>query len=213
MTKKATDRAMKVVGEKITSVSELVRDASDPEFAEAFKKYQAERRLVNCLTVTRCAKGVSQAELAARMGCGQSKVSKMESSTDADLNFGDIASYAFALKQSVFIAFSQDKLNGADRIRSHVECIKRELEELVKLADDDKTDGDGVEAFAIETVKEMLTVIERSLDKIPHQRQHTVPEIYVEAEGDRGQHALNAPERIRRAHNKRTAVSESFGGR
>src|SRR3954466_8410856 len=62
--KKAMDRPMKVVGKKYASVSELVRDTAEPEVANEFDKYQAARRLVNCLTVIRCVNGVSQATLA-----------------------------------------------------------------------------------------------------------------------------------------------------
>jgi len=90
--KKAMDRPMRVVGKKYASVSALVRDTAEAEVANKFDKYQADRRLINCLTVIRCANEVTQVELAKRMDCAQSKVSKMESSTDADLNFGDIIS-------------------------------------------------------------------------------------------------------------------------
>ena len=107
--KKAMDRPMRVVGKKYASVSALVRDTAEAEVANEFDKYQADRRLINCLTVVRCANEVTQVELAKRMDCAQSKVSKMESSTDADLNFGDIISYAHALKQSVSITFARQE--------------------------------------------------------------------------------------------------------
>ena len=118
---KAKDRLMRVVGKKYASVSELVRDTSDSEIADEFDQYQADRKLVNCLTVMRCAHhGVSQMELAERMGCNQSKVSKMETSADVDLNFGDVISYARSLKQSIRMTFSPERNNRADHIRFHI---------------------------------------------------------------------------------------------
>ena len=94
MTKNKTKaKVMKVIGKKYANVSDLVRDTSEREFADEFDKYQADRTLVNCLKVLRTAHGVTQAELASRMGCVQSKVSKLESSTDAELNFGDAICY------------------------------------------------------------------------------------------------------------------------
>lgn len=204
-TKKVKDRPMKVVGKKYPGVSELVRDTCEPEFADEFDTYQAERGLVNSLTVVRCANGVSQAELAGRMRCGQPKVSRMESSVDADLNFGDITSYAFALKQSVHITFSPARKNGVDHIRFHVECIKHELDRLVKVAGDDRRTGDGVEAFAIETLQNMVTMFEGSLDRLPHRTQQSdaAVSVEVEVEGERGQRLpLDVPKRARKPSRK-----------
>jgi hypothetical protein len=137
------------------------------------------------------------------MGCAQSKVSKMESSTDPELNFGDLIRFALALKQAVFIAFSPARKNGADHIRFHVECIKHELEQLVKTASDDRASGDGIEVFAVETVQNMVKVIEESLDKLPHRTQKTGDAVTVEVEGERGQRLpLDGPKRCTRSKGK-----------
>ncbi len=114
--KTKTPPMMKVTGKSYASVSEIVRDTSDAETADHFDKYQSDRRVMNCLVVMRCAKGVSQVDLAARMGCGQSKVSKMESSADFDLSFGDIVKYASALGQSVRIAISRRRSKSAEHV-------------------------------------------------------------------------------------------------
>ncbi len=190
---------MKVVGKKYASVSELVRDISDTEVADDFDKYQGDRRLVNCLTIIRCSNEVSQAELANRMGCAQSKISKIESSTDADLNFGDVASYALAINQSIQIMFSPSRKNGADHIRFHVGCIKHELDQLVRIAGDDKDICDGVEAFAVETVQKLVATIETTLDKLPHRLDQSSSRVSVEAEGERGQRLrTDMPRSVRR---------------
>ena len=205
---RAKPRPMKVTGKKYASVSEMVRDTSDPEFADEFDAYQAERRMVNCLTVVRCTNGMSQTELAGRMGCGQSKVSKMESSVDADLNFGDMIAYALALKQTVHIAFSPERRSGADHIRFHIACIKQELDRLVKVAGDDKAIGDGVEAFAIEQVLSMLAMVETSLDRLPHRVDQGGAALSVEVEGDRGRRlSTDGPKRARRTSKKAVATS------
>lgn len=113
-TVQTTDRSMDVLDKGYSSVSEMVRDLSDPDFADEFDKFQSDRKLANCLTVIRCAKEVDQADLANRMGCSQSKVSRMEASADVDLNFGDVLKYAIALKQSVHIEFSPSRKTEAD---------------------------------------------------------------------------------------------------
>ena len=198
---------MKVTGRSYASVSDVVRDMSDAETADNFDKYQSERRLVNGLVVVRCAKDVSQAELAAKMGCGQSKVSKMESSADFDLSFGDIVKYASALKQSVHIAFSPVRTKGSDHIRFHLACIKHELDCLVEVAGNDKEIGEGVESFAIETMQRMLSVIEDSIDKLPHRSRASEP-VTLEVEGDRGQRLpLDSPTRTRRRSTRRPVTA------
>jgi len=177
----------------------MVRDTSGSSFADEFDKYQADRRIVNCLTIIRCANGVSQVELGRRMDCAQSKISRMESSTDAELSFGDIINFALALQQSIQIKFAPARNNGADHIRFHLDCIKLELHRLVKIAGDDKAICNGVEELAIETVESMVDMIEKALDKLPRRVQQTVSPVSVEAEGARGQRLqLDAPRNVRR---------------
>jgi transcriptional regulator with XRE-family HTH domain len=206
--KRATDRPMKVVGRKYASVSDLVRDTSDVEFADDFDKYQADRQLVNCLTVIRCTNELSQAKLAERMGCFQSKISKMESSVDADLNFGDVIKYAMGLKQGVHITFSPLRKNGADHIRFHIECIKHELDRLVKIAGNDPAFGNGIEAFAIEQVQNMVQFVDALLDKLPHRIHQSSGGVAVEAEGEHGERLpLDMPKRSRKTPKKAAPVA------
>jgi transcriptional regulator with XRE-family HTH domain len=131
--------------------------------------------------------GVSQVELAKRMGCAQSKVSKMETSTDQDLNFGDVISYASAMRQSVQIRFSPATKNSADDIKYHVECIKHELDRLVQSAGDNKEARNGVEAFAIQTAQRLIANIESTLDALPHRIERRSVPVTVAAEGERGE--------------------------
>jgi hypothetical protein len=160
-------------------------------------------------TVLRCANEVSQVELAERMKCAQSKVSKMESSVDADLNFGDIINYVRALKQAAHITFAPARRDGADRIRFHVACIKHELDRLVKMAGKDETIGQGIEAYAIDTVQKLVRVVEESLDGLPHRVQQSDAAISIEVEGERGQRLpLDGPSRVRRSRKKTDPVAE-----
>lgn len=205
--KKATDRPMKVTGKAYTSVDAMVRGKGDAEFAATFAKYQADRQLVNCLTVIRGTNEVSQTELADRMGCAQSKVSKMESSVDADLNFGDVIKYVVGMNQAVHISFSPQRKNGAAHIRFHIQCIKHELNRLVRIAGDDRTIGDGVESLAIETVQHMVKVVESTLDRLPHRSHQSEAPVSVEAEGERGERLpIDSPRRARRVHKKAMPV-------
>lgn len=207
---KPGDEPLKLLGKRYSSVSELVRDSSDAETADSFDKHQSDRRLVRSLIVMRCFKEVSQVDLAKRMKCAQSKVSKIESSVDADLNFGDVVRYSNALGQAVSLRISPAGKSGADRIRFHVDCIKREVDRLVELAGDDKTIGDGVEALALRMVGDMVQLIEKSLQNLPSRSQaqpHEQAQVSVDVEGESG-HRLSldeGPKRVRRSDGKKAA--------
>ena len=59
----------------------------EKETAElVYKRIQA-RRLVKMLTAERVRHNLSQKEIAAKMDCSESKISRMESSDGVDLNF------------------------------------------------------------------------------------------------------------------------------
>ena len=63
------------------SVSDMVQSLSeDRAFAEEFERRVAGRQLIKILTVLRTKAGLSQQQLAEKLGCTQSKVSKLESS-------------------------------------------------------------------------------------------------------------------------------------
>jgi hypothetical protein len=172
-------------GKSYSSVSEMVHRSLDADSAAAFDAHVAARGLINSLVVLRGIKGVNQAELASRMKCSQPKVSKVEASADADLCFGDVVSYASALDMSMHIALTPANANGADHIRFHLGCIKHELDQLVAIAGEDPTIGRGVETFAVQTTRNMLAVIEQSIDQLPH-RSAERPAVCVEAGGERG---------------------------
>lgn len=177
---------MQVIGEAYDSVAELVRETAGPRFAKAFAKHQAERMMVNSMTTMRCLKHVSQVDLAKRMGCAQSKVSKIESSVDADLSFDDIVRYAVSLGYSVNLSLSPHKKRGVDRIRHHLDCMKRELELLVEAAGDDECIGPGVESFAVQTVQRMVEQIDVTLDKLPHRKHQQDNDVSVDVEDECG---------------------------
>jgi len=82
-----------------SKVIDLVKAAlkDDPGFAEDLADQIQQRQLVRKLATMRNAKGISQAEMAQHLGCGQSRISKLENGYDADLTLRDLKAYAKAL--------------------------------------------------------------------------------------------------------------------
>src|SRR5438270_832611 len=80
------------------NVTEMATDLSeDKASGERVAKAIRERAMVDMLMALRTRENMSQTDIAERMGCTQSKVSKLESSIDDDLRLGDFRAYATAL--------------------------------------------------------------------------------------------------------------------
>jgi transcriptional regulator with XRE-family HTH domain len=112
-------------------------------------------QMVNRLLQMRVEKGVSQKELARRIGCDPSKISRMEAGNDLQLRVSDVMQYVSALDVQMDIVFEDTSLLVADRIKRDVCSIHEKLERLVTLAR--QVDGDEVIINAINSFyKEVL---------------------------------------------------------
>ena len=91
-----------------SSVIEMVRDLlgdEDPKFVARFERASRARDLIRMLSVLRNRSHLSQKELAEKMGCGQPRISKLESGTDADVSVHDIIGYLRATGSQAKITF------------------------------------------------------------------------------------------------------------
>ena len=99
-------------------------------------------QLVNNLLQLRIEKGISQKELAKRIGCDPSKISRLEAGNDLQLKMGDVRQYLLALDVTMNMVFEDTSLPVAEQIKQHVFLIHEKLEQLVKLAK--QVDGDEI---------------------------------------------------------------------
>ena len=76
------------------TVDEMLRANGHQRVAEAVKGLSAKTRLVDRLIIARVKSGLTQTQLAGRLKCSQSRVSKLEDSVDADLTLGEVQAYA-----------------------------------------------------------------------------------------------------------------------
>jgi transcriptional regulator with XRE-family HTH domain len=87
------------------SVRELLASPEDQAVRDRLDQLSAQTRLVQELTLMRTRAGLTQAQLAAKMGCTQGRISKIESSLDADLTIGIVQAYARATCSEVELRF------------------------------------------------------------------------------------------------------------
>ncbi len=91
---KTVTRRSALSGRTYRSVDEMLRGHGYRRVADAVRQLSAKTRLIDELILARVAAGLTQAQLAAKLRCSQSRISKIEDSQDADLSLGDIRAYA-----------------------------------------------------------------------------------------------------------------------
>lgn len=98
------------MGKPYKNVEELLRGEypDEPELVESFVKTDEKEQLANTLWMMRTRRGVTQEEVAKRMGITQSAVAKLEDRGDS-VKMSDVASYAEALGYAVQIKFIERK--------------------------------------------------------------------------------------------------------
>jgi transcriptional regulator with XRE-family HTH domain len=164
-----------------TSVSQMVRETSDdPAFKELFEQRLRSRGIIKDLMVQRAVHDLSQKDIAEKIGCTQSRISKLESSSDADLRLGDLARYADALGLRVNIVLESKECTSVSRIKNLAFRIKHELDRMAKLAADDHVIAKGVSGFFGEAFFNLLKMIQDSAQKLPPRPQDGSPTISFE---------------------------------
>ena len=94
---KTIPRRPAALGRTYHSVDEMLRGRGYRRVAAAVRQLSAKTKLIDQLIVARVVAGLTQSQLAAKLRCSQSRISKIEDSQDADLSLGDIQAYARVL--------------------------------------------------------------------------------------------------------------------
>jgi predicted XRE-type DNA-binding protein len=81
-------------GRTYRSVDEMLRGHGYRRVADAVRQLSAKNKLIDQLIVARVAAWLTQSQMAAKLRCSQSRISKIEDSQDTDLSLGDIQAYA-----------------------------------------------------------------------------------------------------------------------
>jgi transcriptional regulator with XRE-family HTH domain len=164
------------------NVADMVRNLSDDQaFADEFMQRLTGRQFIKALTVLRTRAGLSQQELAEKLECTQSKVSKLESGADADIRFGDLVSYTGAVGHEMRILLVPKGLKLVDEVKVHALLIKRLLDKMVQLAGRDGTMTGAVAAFLEEAAFNLTRIVKKAAATLPALPEHPAVPLQVEA--------------------------------
>lgn len=128
---KTTTRPIpKTEAKRFGSVQDLVKaTAADKEQVLEFDRRIKDTVIVNALIRSRAAAGMTQADVAKKMNCTQSAVSKLEHAADAELTLQDISSYLTATGGRLNLAMG-NPTNRIERIKELAISLEQELKTL-----------------------------------------------------------------------------------
>lgn len=135
------------------TTEEMVRDVSeDPAQGEAAARALEGRAITDLLMAERTVRGLSQKDIAAKMGCSQSRVSKLEAGTDADLRVGELEAYAAAVDLGVSVQLGDKGATIADQVKAHVLAARRLLHRIAELSKGDAAMTGQAQSFFAEVL-------------------------------------------------------------
>lgn len=91
---KTLSRRPAATGRTYLSVDAMLRGHGYRRVAEAVRQLSAKTKVIDQLILARVAAGLTQSQMAVKLRCSQSRISKIEDSQDADLSLGEIQDYA-----------------------------------------------------------------------------------------------------------------------
>ena len=113
------------MGKRYKSVIDLVEDIiDDEEFKEQLKKNLQDKSLAHKLYGMRCAAGITQTEMAKKMGCDQSRISKLENAGLDSIKTSDLIAYSKALNLHLVLQFKE--------AMSHKQAIRYDIIQIMK---------------------------------------------------------------------------------
>jgi len=157
------------MNKKYNSVIEMSEGISDSkEFTEELRNALESTKLARVLMVMRNKRGLTQADVAKKMGYRQSKISKLEHTGADSISVGDLRRYAEALGVNITISF-HEPMNAVQWIKHHAFQIQKHFDDLVELSHKDEGILHGVKNFFAESIFNIVRLIMDSAEKLPMQ--------------------------------------------
>ena len=167
-TETETKAPARPTGRKYTSVAELMRGENvSREVQDRVAELESETRISRYLAGMRAASGLTQAELAEKLNCTQSCISKWESGEDEELTIKVIWDYCRATDQRLGI-FIGKPLGHVEAIKAYAFGLRDRLKALAAIANSDSDLEQSIQAFFGEAFFNLLTIFENCQREMPN---------------------------------------------
>ena len=144
------------MGKRFNSVSEMVRDISDDQsFVDRFEEESANQSIGRFLFTLRNSKGLTQTELAKKMGVNQSYVSRLEHTPNDKIKIGEMLEFVDAVGYDLTINVHQER-NLVGWVKHHVMETRKYLHQLADLTKNDQKIKEGVTNFYYEATVNLV---------------------------------------------------------
>jgi transcriptional regulator with XRE-family HTH domain len=169
-------------GRRYKSVPALMNAQNTPaKVREKVQKLAASTRVVDELCRMRTRAGLTQAQIADRIGCTQSRISKLEGSVDRDLSLGEIFDYVKASGSQISIGIGKP-LTHVQSVRAHAAGIRKHLRSLADLAKKHDELEPEIQAFFGEAFFNLLKILSECQGAMERASGETELEVFSQRE-------------------------------
>lgn len=152
------------------NIKEMIKGLSeDDKFKESALNEIENKTIAKFLFTLRCKNNLTQKQLADKIGCTQSRISKIESAYDSEITVKDLSDYGDALNLQLEIGYRNKDLKIIDLVKYHAFEIKGYLEKLVDIVGGDEALAKGVLEFHLEALWNLAGIILKNIPDL-HQK-------------------------------------------
>lgn len=157
-------------GRRYASVSDLLlKEKGRAEVRAEVASLNAHTVVVRQLVSLRASAGMTQTDLAKKIGCTQSRISKIEASKDEDITLGIIRDYAQATEGQIGI-FCGKRISHVEAVKNHALSIRRHLESLADIAQKHDELEPHIQGFFGEAFFNILSILSECQNQMPNTR-------------------------------------------
>ncbi len=169
----------KTTGKRFKSVEDMINAlGTSDDVRKAVSRFEAETNIVHQLALLRQKAGLTQEQMAERLGVTQSAISKLENGPDEDLSLRHVEIYAEATGQRLHILFGKP-LNHVEAIKTHVFSIQDRLRALAELANEHDELEPKIRGFFAEAWVNIFDILAKCTGNLPSKEQPTKARIRV----------------------------------
>jgi transcriptional regulator with XRE-family HTH domain len=156
---------------KFSSIAELMKanDVSD-EVQKKVTQHRVKTFMMDELIRIRISAGLTQSQMAEKMGVTQSCISKIESKADSDLTLGEVFGYVKATNERIGIYFGKP-MTHLELIQYHVTELNSHLTKLSDLAKAGVEFENTILQFVAKTYEKLMNIMIQCRKVLPVEKE------------------------------------------